>query len=103
MSSKLEQVLEIDPPNELVFKGRYDEPVTSTLTLANPSDKRVIFKIKTTAPRMYCVRPPSGTINANEKRQITISFQPSDDAVDTTMHKFMVQSAYALPGDVNME
>ncbi|XP_050508197.1 vesicle-associated membrane protein-associated protein A-like [Diabrotica virgifera virgifera] len=103
MSSKLEQVLEINPPNELVFKGRYDEPVTSTLTLTNPSDKRVMYKIKTTAPKMYCVRPPSGMINAKDTRHITISFQPSEDAIETTTHKFMVQSAYAPPGDVNME
>jgi len=32
------------------------------LNLKNPSPKRVLFKVKTTAPKRYCVRPNSGIL-----------------------------------------
>lgn len=45
-----------------VFAGPFTVPTTSLLKLANPSDKRVCFKIKTTAPKRYCVRPNAGIL-----------------------------------------
>jgi len=42
--------------------GPYTNVVTSELKLSNPSQKRVLFKVKTTAPKCYCVRPNSGII-----------------------------------------
>ena len=36
--------------------------VSSTIKLHNPTDKKVCFKVKTTAPKKYCVRPNSGII-----------------------------------------
>lgn len=32
------------------------------MQLSNPTDKNILFKIKTTAPKKYCVRPNSGVI-----------------------------------------
>ena len=45
--------------------------VTSHLKLRNPSDKRVCFKVKTTAPKRYCVRPNSGFVNAGEEVDVS--------------------------------
>nr|CAH7741310.1 unnamed protein product [Callosobruchus chinensis] len=59
---KMEQVLVIDPPTELKFRGPFNVSVTSYMKLTNPSEERVMFKIKTTAPKMYCVRPNSGIL-----------------------------------------
>ena len=42
--------------------GPFSDVVTSYLKLTNPSDKQVCFKVKTTAPKQYCVRPNSGLI-----------------------------------------
>lgn len=47
-----------------VFLGPFTDVVTTTLKLANPTDRNVCFKVKTTAPRRYCVRPNSGVIEA---------------------------------------
>lgn len=44
--------------------GPFTDVVTTTLKLANPTDRNVCFKVKTTAPRRYCVRPNSGVIDA---------------------------------------
>lgn len=43
--------------------GPFTDVVTTNLKLKNPSDKKVCFKVKTTAPRRYCVRPNSGVID----------------------------------------
>ncbi|XP_053328818.1 vesicle-associated membrane protein-associated protein A-like [Spea bombifrons] len=54
---KHEQILILDPPNELKFRGPFTDVVTTNLKLRNPSERKVCFKVKTTAPRRYCVRP----------------------------------------------
>ncbi|NP_001079410.1 VAMP associated protein A L homeolog [Xenopus laevis] len=71
--SKHEQILILDPPNDLKFKGPFTDVVTTNLKLRNPSDKKVCFKVKTTAPRRYCVRPNSGTIDPGST--VTVSGQ----------------------------
>ena len=51
--------------------GPFSDVVTSHLHLRNPTNDTVIFKVKTTAPRQYCVRPNSGVLGPQE--QATIS------------------------------
>ena len=55
----------------LVSVGPFTEVVTSTLVLHNPSNDPVIFKVKTTAPKQYCVRPNSGLLNSQEQSVIS--------------------------------
>lgn len=50
--------------------GPFTKAVTSYITLTNPTDKKVCFKIKTTAPKKYCVRPNSGVLEPNNKAEI---------------------------------
>lgn len=55
----------IDPQHHLLsHAGPFTEVVTTNLKLKNPSDRKVCFKVKTTAPRRYCVRPNSGMIES---------------------------------------
>ncbi|KAG1932123.1 VAMP (vesicle-associated membrane protein)-associated protein A, like [Pimephales promelas] len=96
--SKLEQILVLDPPNDLKFKGPFTDVVTATLKLKNPSEKKVCFKVKTTAPRRYCVRPNSGIIEPGATLTISVMLQPFDyDPNEKSKHKFMVQAIFA-PG-----
>ncbi|XP_045463249.1 vesicle-associated membrane protein-associated protein B/C-like isoform X2 [Harmonia axyridis] len=92
--SKPEQVLIIEPQNELKFKGPFNVPVTSYMKLTNPSETTVFFKIKTTAPKKYCVRPNSGKLLPKEVAEIAITLQPLESGVDKNKHKFMVQSVF---------
>lgn len=48
--------------NFFFVSGPFNVPITSYMKLTNPSDKKVLFKIKTTAPKKYCVRPNSGVL-----------------------------------------
>uniref|UniRef100_A0A8D8XY64 Vesicle-associated membrane protein-associated protein A n=1 Tax=Cacopsylla melanoneura TaxID=428564 RepID=A0A8D8XY64_9HEMI len=102
--SRPEQPLVIDPPTDLKFKGPFTKPVSSYLKLTNPNDHRVCFKIKTTAPRRYCVRPNSGFIDPKSSVEIAVTLQPfSYDINEKNKHKFMVQSISAPDDEVNVE
>lgn len=102
--SKLDQVLVLDPPSDLKFKGPFTDVVTTNLKLKNPSDKKVCFKVKTTAPRRYCVRPNSGLIDAGATVIISVMLQPFDyDPNEKSKHKFMVQTIFAPPNVSDMD
>ncbi|XP_063815467.1 vesicle-associated membrane protein-associated protein B/C [Pseudophryne corroboree] len=98
--AKSEQVLVLEPQHELKFKGPFTDVVTTNLKLSNPTEKNVCFKVKTTAPRRYCVRPNSGVIEAGSFINVSVMLQPFDyDPNEKSKHKFMVQSMFA-PSDI---
>lgn len=102
--SKHEQILVLDPPHELKFKGPFTDVVTTNLKLRNPSDKKVCFKVKTTAPRRYCVRPNSGIIDPGATVTVSVMLQPFDyDPNEKSKHKFMVQTIFAPSNIADME
>uniref|UniRef100_A0A803SRY7 Vesicle-associated membrane protein-associated protein A n=1 Tax=Anolis carolinensis TaxID=28377 RepID=A0A803SRY7_ANOCA len=102
--AKHEQILVLDPPTDLKFKGPFTDVVTTNLKLRNPSDKKVCFKVKTTAPRRYCVRPNSGIIDPGSAVTVSVMLQPFDyDPNEKSKHKFMVQTIFAPPNITDME
>lgn len=40
------------------------------MLLKNPTDQPILFKIKTTAPKRYCVRPNSGLLEAHSSLEV---------------------------------
>lgn len=94
VAAKVPQILQLNPSSEIVFEGPFEHVVTSFLELKNPSEKRVFFKVKTTAPRRYCVRPNCGLIEPNRNVKIAIMLQPMEPGsqAERSKHKFMVQS-----------
>ncbi|KAJ6220606.1 hypothetical protein RDWZM_006418 [Blomia tropicalis] len=116
--SKREQVLSIEPKNEIHFKGPYNRVVTEYFHLKNPTDKTIAFKVKTTAPKRYCVRPNNGTIKPGSTVSVAIMLQPltgtgTDTAsqaaalaaayVEKNKHKFMIQSVFATSDNGNAD
>ncbi|XP_073463676.1 vesicle-associated membrane protein-associated protein B/C [Aquarana catesbeiana] len=98
--AKSEQVLVLEPQHELKFKGPFTDVVTTNLKLMNPTEKNICFKVKTTAPRRYCVRPNSGVIEGGSSINVSVMLQPFDyDPNEKSKHKFMVQSIFA-PSDI---
>lgn len=101
---KKEQLLIIRPQHELKFRGPFNQTITSHMLLKNPTDKQILFKIKTTAPKRYCVRPNSGSLEPNDFIDVGICLQPFDfDPNEKNRHKFMVQSLVAPEGEFNTE
>ncbi|KAH4057768.1 hypothetical protein HBI25_053990 [Parastagonospora nodorum] len=86
--------VELDPV-ELGFKRPFQQEVSKTLHLKNPHSDPVAFKVKTTAPKQYCVRPNSGRIEPGKEVEVQILLQamkedPPPDA--KCRDKFLVQS-----------
>jgi hypothetical protein len=92
--------LALEPEDELRFKGPFNNVVTTHLKLSNPSDRVICFKVKTTAPKRYCVRPNCGYIRPSESADVSVMLQPFNfDPQERNKHKFMVQSVVAPEGD----
>lgn len=64
-SYEINMTLELIPNNDLNFKGPFNVVCTTTLKLANSGNERLAYKIKTTAPKRYCVKPNSGFLEAH--------------------------------------
>lgn len=70
------------------------------LGLTNKNNTPVAFKVKTTAPKQYCVRPNSGRIEPGEKVEVQIVLQPFKDEIGPDFKcrdKFLVQSIAISP------
>eukprot|EP00388_Colpodella_angusta_P012797 GDKJ01032340.1.p1 GENE.GDKJ01032340.1~~GDKJ01032340.1.p1 ORF type:complete len:189 (-),score=40.62 GDKJ01032340.1:71-637(-) len=80
----------IDPQLELVFSP--DSRVTSTsLTITNPHDRYVAYKILFNSKKKFVAQPPVGVIRPNSIKTIPISVKPNnidDDDVCRVMTAF---------------
>ncbi|CAH3139167.1 unnamed protein product [Porites lobata] len=102
--SKAEQVLKLEPASELRFRGSFTKVVTANLKLTNPTEKKVCFKVKTTAPKRYCVRPNSGFVEPTGVVEVAVMLQPFEyDPKEKSKHKFMVQTMFAPEGQIDHE
>ncbi|KJZ73875.1 hypothetical protein HIM_06768 [Hirsutella minnesotensis 3608] len=83
-------------PQELNFRRPFTVEVSQTLTIKNPTASPLAFKVKTTAPKQYCVRPNAGRIEPGQDFDVTVLLQAmkADPPLDTKCRdKFLVQSA----------
>ncbi|KAJ5725791.1 PapD-like protein [Penicillium malachiteum] len=86
--------VEIDP-QELSFQRPFNQEVCQVLHLHNYNEEPLVFKVKTTAPKHYCVRPNSGRIEPGKGADVQVLLQamkeePAPDA--KCKDKFLVQS-----------
>jgi len=97
------RLLQLEPEDKLVLDpaGGPDDKPQATLRLTSKSDDHVAFKVKTTAPKAYLVRPSSGTLGPKESQevQIILHSQTPLDAATVSAHKFLVQAMVAPSGN----
>ncbi|XP_030373257.1 vesicle-associated membrane protein-associated protein A [Scaptodrosophila lebanonensis] len=96
MARKPEMLL-LQPADELVFKGPFNRSVCQNILLTNPNKQVwVSFKMKTTSPRLFYVRPNIGIIGPGKSLNIEIYMQPMvQSEVKQKRHKFLIQAALA--------
>ncbi|KAJ5229622.1 hypothetical protein N7489_010330 [Penicillium chrysogenum] len=88
-------------PSELGFKRPFNHEVCQVLRLTNPNEDSVVFKVKTTAPKHYCVRPNSGHIEPGKTVEVQVLLQAmkEDPAPDAKCKdKFLVQAVPVARG-----
>ncbi|CAO3589629.1 unnamed protein product [Absidia cylindrospora] len=64
--------LHVEPSEVLTFKRPLTRTSKEILTINNSGDHDIAFKVKTTAPKLYCVRPNAGTVGAGETMEIQV-------------------------------
>jgi len=89
----------------LFLVGPFKEPVSVVMKLTNTTEKKACFKVKTTAPKRYCVKPTTGVIESKGVVTILVTLQPFDpnDPTEKGKHKFQVLSVHAPEGEFNIE
>ncbi|KAH0481704.1 MAG: hypothetical protein KVP17_004401 [Porospora cf. gigantea B] len=86
-------LLDISPKKEIEFPVTNETSVSRQLTLINVSPAPVAFKIKTTAPKDYLVRPSSGIVPADETVAVQLILQSSSPGrVGSANDRFLVQA-----------
>ncbi|KAG0554135.1 hypothetical protein M758_12G067600 [Ceratodon purpureus] len=84
-------------PGELKFPFELKKQISSSLRLVNSTDNYVAFKVKTTSPKKYCVRPNTGIVQPHSSAEVTVTMQAQREAPPDMQckDKFLVQSVIA--------
>ncbi|KAG7913459.1 hypothetical protein KL905_001177 [Ogataea polymorpha] len=76
-------------------KKQFDVPKGTSITITNDSQTSIAFKVKTTAPKLYCVRPNASIVKPGSSMDVSIIFQglPKEPAIGTKCKdKFLIVS-----------
>ncbi|XP_078166875.1 vesicle-associated protein 1-2-like isoform X1 [Carex rostrata] len=92
-------LLEIDPL-ELKFPFELKKQISCSLQLSNKTDEYIAFKVKTTSPKKYCVRPNSGIVPPRSTADVVVTMQAQKEAPPDMQckDKFLVQSVIVNEG-----
>lgn len=87
-------------PQELQFPFELRKQISCSLQLSNKTDNYVAFKVKTTNPKKYCVRPNTGVVMPRSTCDITVTMQAQKETPPDMQckDKFLLQSVVASPG-----
>ncbi|KAA8522230.1 hypothetical protein F0562_012903 [Nyssa sinensis] len=93
------ELLNIEPL-ELKFPFELKKQISCSLQLSNKTENHVAFKVKTTNPKKYCVRPNTGIVLPRSTCDIIVTMQAQKEAPPDMQckDKFLLQSAEAGPG-----
>ncbi|KAI4311653.1 hypothetical protein MLD38_036532 [Melastoma candidum] len=87
------ELLSIDPI-ELKFAFELRKQICCSLQLSNKTDDYVAFKVKTTNPKKYCVRPNTGVVLPRSTCSVIVTMQAQKEAPPDMQcrDKFLLQS-----------
>ncbi|KAK6935188.1 Major sperm protein (MSP) domain [Dillenia turbinata] len=93
------ELLNIDPL-ELKFPFELKKQISCSLQLSNKTDNYVAFKVKTTNPKKYCVRPNTGIVLPRSTCDVIVTMQAQREAPPDMQckDKFLLQSVITSPG-----
>uniref|UniRef100_A0A0D9X4K6 MSP domain-containing protein n=1 Tax=Leersia perrieri TaxID=77586 RepID=A0A0D9X4K6_9ORYZ len=93
------ELLRIDPL-ELRFPFELKKQISCSMQLSNLSDDYIAFKVKTTSPKKYSVRPNTGVVLPRSTCDVVVTMQAQREAPPDMQckDKFLVQSVVAPSG-----
>lgn len=87
------KVVELTPDKELAFNFGLLTQSEQKLKITNVTSDSVAFKVKTTAPKAYLVRPSNDVLPPRASVDVMILLQPNQGGKSDTPHRFLVQAA----------
>ncbi|XP_073313098.1 uncharacterized protein [Primulina huaijiensis] len=101
MNTQLVEIL----PREIKFVFEVKKQSSCAVHLANVTEQYVAFKVKTTSPKKYCVRPNVGIIKPNSTCDFTVTMQAQKYAPSEMLckDKFLIQSTVVPFGTIEEE
>ncbi|GFP80890.1 vesicle-associated protein 1-2 [Phtheirospermum japonicum] len=92
-------LLQIEPI-ELKFPFELKKQISCSMQLTNKSDNYVAFKVKTTNPKKYCVRPNTGVVVPHSSCDVIVTMQAQKEAPPDMQcrDKFLLQCVAVRPG-----
>ncbi|CDP09956.1 unnamed protein product [Coffea canephora] len=93
------ELLNIEPL-ELKFPFELKKQISCSFQLSNKTENHVAFKVKTTNPKKYCVRPNTGIVLPRSTCDVIVTMQAQKEAPADLVcrDKFLLQSTVASPG-----
>ncbi|XP_058778207.1 vesicle-associated protein 1-2-like [Vicia villosa] len=87
-------------PVELKFIFELKKQISCSLILSNKTDSYVAFKVKTTNPKKYCVRPNTGIVLPRSTCDVIVTMQAQKEAPPDMQckDKFLLQSVRVNDG-----
>ncbi|XP_022137771.1 vesicle-associated protein 1-2-like [Momordica charantia] len=87
-------------PGELKFTFELKKQSSCLIHLINKSEQFIAFKVKTTSPKKYCVRPNTGIIKPKDTCDFTVTMLAQRTAPPDVQckDKFLVQGTVIPPG-----
>ncbi|GAB4855471.1 hypothetical protein Ancab_024087 [Ancistrocladus abbreviatus] len=92
-------------PRELKFIFELQKQSNCTVRLVNNTDQHVAFKVKTTSPKKYCVKPNTGVIQPKEACEFVVTMQAQQSAPPDMIckDKFLIQSTTVPAGTMEVD
>lgn len=94
------EMLRLNPNDIIVFKTDNDE-VSGQFTITNMDDSAISFKIRTTSPEKFRVRPSSGTLAQGASQTVLIVVQSGFQMRTVTKDRFLVMSVQIPKTDLS--
>ncbi|XP_020579305.1 vesicle-associated protein 1-1-like [Phalaenopsis equestris] len=87
-------------PLELQFPFELKKQISCSLHLTNKTNDYIAFKVKTTSPKKYCVRPNTGIVLPRSTCDVVVTMQAQREAPSDmqSKDKFLVQSVIVNQG-----
>ncbi|OBZ71443.1 Uncharacterized protein C17C9.12 [Grifola frondosa] len=95
----------LNPGTALGFNRPLTQHVRRSLAITNNNAQPVAFKVKTTAPKLYCVRPNSGRVEPGETVEVQVMLQAMKEEPALSAKckdKFLIQSTAITPEKESM-
>ncbi|XP_023948889.1 motile sperm domain-containing protein 2-like [Bicyclus anynana] len=94
------EMLLLSPSKVLIFSNDNGR-ISSQLTITNMEEGSIAFKIRTTAPERYVVRPSAGTLNSKASQTVNISVNSGFPLSIVEKDRFLVVSVKVPNSNLN--